>query len=314
MTDKRLAGMQATTPASHHVETNGLRLHYLEWGSSNAETVVLLHGLRGHAHSWDDVSAALADRYRVLALDQRGRGETDWPKDGNYATEAFAADLLGFCDALGLAPFTLVGHSMGGRNAMLFAAKHPGRVSALAVIDVGPEIQPEGAARIRKEIVDAPERYDSFEAALAPARLENPLASEAVLRRRVQYQTKPLPDGGIGWRYDALIREQMRSNTRPAPPDFWARWAEVQCPTLIVRGAETDTLSPAVAERMVRANPRAELAQVARAAHMVFEDNPAGFIASLRAWLEVLSTGSSRTGYEPPRRAGAHRHGGPTPG
>lgn len=278
----------ATVPQSRFVKTNGLRLHCLEWGASNTTTVVLLHGLRGHAHSWDDVSAALADRYHVLALDQRGRGETDWPKDGNYATEAFADDLASFCDALGLQRFILVGHSMGGRNGIVFTAKQPARVVAFGIVDVGPDIQPEGAARIRKELVDAPERYDSLDAALAQAQLENPLASEAVLRRRVQYQTKPLLDGGIGWRYDGLIREQMRSNARPPPPDFWTLWGEIQCPTLILRGAQTDTLSRAVAERMVHANPRAELAEVPRAGHMIFEDNPAAFNAALLGWLDRL--------------------------
>jgi esterase len=275
-------------PQSRTVQANGIRLHYLEWGVPTAKPLVLLHGLRGHAHSWDDVSSALAAGWRVLALDQRGRGETDAPKDGNYATEAFVADLDGFCSALDLTSFVLVGHSMGGRNGIMFTAKFPKRVRALAVVDVGPDIQPEGAARIKKEIVDAPERFESLEAAVAQARAENPLASEAVLRRRVQYQTKPLPDGGVGWRYDGLIREQMRSNTRPPPPDFWALWAQVSCPALILRGAETDTLSRAVAERMVAMHPRTELVDVPRAGHMTFEDNPEGFNQALLPWLSRL--------------------------
>ncbi|HWI80249.1 MAG TPA: alpha/beta hydrolase, partial [Ramlibacter sp.] len=209
---------------------------------------------------------------------------------GNYATEAFVDDLIEFCDALDLQRFILVGHSMGGRNGILFTAKQPARVSAFAIVDVGPEIQAEGAARIRKELLDAPESFDNLEAALAQACGENPLASKEVLRRRVQYQTKPLPDGRIGWRYDALIREQMRANTRPPPPDFWSLWREIRCPTLILRGAQTDTLARGVAERMVRENPNAELVEVPRAAHMTFEDNPTAFNAALSSWLERLAT------------------------
>jgi len=278
----------SAAPKSRFISVNGLRLHYLEWGEPGRSTIVLLHGLRGHAHSWDDVSAALAPQWRVLALDQRGRGETDCPKDGNYATEAFVDDLAAFSDALALQRFILIGHSMGGRNGILFTAKQPARVSAFGIVDVGPDIQPEGAARIRKELLDAPERFDSLDAALEQACAENPLASKAVLRRRVQYQTKPLPDGGIGWRYDALIREQTRSNTRPPPPDFWSLWRQIRCPTLILRGAETDTLARDVAERMVRENARAELAEIPRAGHMTFEDNPAGFNATLSNWLARL--------------------------
>lgn len=267
------------------MRANGLNIHYLEWGRRDAQPVVLLHGLRGHAHSWDDVSTALAGDYRVISIDQRGRGETDWPPDGSYATEAFVDDLAGVCEALDLKSFVLVGHSMGGRNGIMFIAKHPALVAAFAVVDVGPDIQPEGAARIRKEIVDAPEEFPSLDAAVAQAHAENPLAAEPVLRRRVQYQTKPLPGGKITWRYDPVIREQVRSNTRPAPPDFWALWGRIQCPTLIVRGAQTDTLSPAVAERMRDSHPSARLVEIPRAGHMVFEDNPPAFIAALREWL-----------------------------
>lgn len=228
---------------------------------------------------------ALAGEYRVIAIDQRGRGETDWPADGNYATEAFVDDLAGFCEALALPPFVLVGHSMGGRNGILFTARQPARVKAFAIVDIGPDIQAEGAARIRKELVDAPEQFESLDAAVAQARAENPLAREPVLRRRVEHQTKPLPRGGVTWRYDPVIRDQVRSGSRPVPPDFWALWQTIKCPTLIVRGAQTDTLAKAVAERMRDSHPRARLVEIPRAAHMVFEDNPSDFTAALRDWL-----------------------------
>ena len=274
--------------SSRFVEANGLRLHYVESGRADAPAVMLLHGLRGHAHSWDDVSDALAADYRVLALDQRGRGDSGWPKDGAYGMDAFVADIEGFRAALGLETFVLVGHSMGGRNGILYTSRNPQRVKALAVVDVGPDIQPEGAARIRKEIVDAPEAFDSLDAAVAQAKAENPLASEAVLRRRVQYQTKQGPDSKIVWRYDPVIRDQVRSNTRPPPPNIWPAWESITCPQLVLRGAETDTLARSTAERMTANRPNAKLAEIPRAGHMTFEDNPADFIKALRAWLGSL--------------------------
>ena len=110
-------------PQDKTVSVNGLNLHYLDWGAPGGPPLVLLHGMRGHAHSWDDVSAATCQQYRVLALDQRARGDTDWAKDGDYSTDAFVADLAAFSEALGLDSFILCGHSMGGRNSMAFAGR-----------------------------------------------------------------------------------------------------------------------------------------------------------------------------------------------
>ena len=112
-------------PQDKTVFANGLNLHYLDWGTVGKPAMVLLHGLRGHAHSWDDFSGAVCQQYHVLALDQRGRGLSDWAKDGDYSTGAYVADLAAFCDALGLDSPVLVGHSMGGRNVISFAARYP---------------------------------------------------------------------------------------------------------------------------------------------------------------------------------------------
>lgn len=267
------------------VVANGLRFHYLEWGAADRPPMVLLHGLRGHAHSWDDVSAALAGEYRVIALDQRGRGESDWAPDGRYTTEAYVADLSGVADTLALTPFVLVGHSMGGRNAIMFAAERPERVAALVIVDVGPEIAPAGMTRIRDEIVAAPEEFESFDAALAHARAANPRVAEPVLARRLRHQTKVLPTGKTVWRYDPVIRDQWRAGTRPPAPDFWALCGKIRCPALIVRATETDVLSGPAAERMRTVIPRARLVEVPRAGHMVFEENPVDFIAALREWV-----------------------------
>ncbi len=89
-------------PQDKTVMANGLKLHYLDWGSPDNPPMVLLHGLRGHAHSWDDFSAALCEDYHILALDQRGRGDSEWATDGVYTTAAYVADLLDFSAALRL--------------------------------------------------------------------------------------------------------------------------------------------------------------------------------------------------------------------
>jgi pimeloyl-ACP methyl ester carboxylesterase len=271
-------------PQDKTVMANGLKLHYLDWGAPDNPPLVLLHGLRGHAHAWDDFSAAVCEDYNVLALDQRGRGDSEWAKDGVYTTEAYVADLLGFSAALHLDSFILIGHSMGGRNGMAFSARYPHKVQKLLVVDIGPGGSTPGSARIRQEISTVPEEFESFEAVVAYMSKQNRYAAPEVLRRRLQYATKPLPNGKIGWRYDLAIREQWRRGPS-TPEDLWPAWRSLSCPTLIVRGADSDILSPEAAQQMLAAQPQAREVEIPRAAHMVFEDNPDAFLPAVRAFL-----------------------------
>ena len=272
-------------PQDKTVSANGLKIHYLDWGTVGKPFMVLLHGLRGHAHSWDDVSAAMFQDFHVLALDQRGRGDSDWAPGGDYSTESFVDDLAAFSRALGLDSFVLVGHSMGGRIGMAFAARNPEKVQRLVIVDVGPDIDPKGAERITRELREVPEEFDSFEAMVAYMSKSNRFASDSVLRRRLQYATKELPNGKFGWRYDLAVREQRRQGTAPPAPDIWPSLGQITCSTLIVRGADTDTLGEEVAHRMKRDLVHGKLVEVPRAGHMVFEDNPEDFISQLTSFL-----------------------------
>ena len=265
--------------------SSGLKLHYLDWGTVGKPTMVLLHGLRGHANSWDDVSMAMYQDYHILALDQRGRGDSDWAMGGEYTTEAYVGDLVNFCEALKLDTFILAGHSMGGRNSLTFASRYPDKVEKLIVVDIGHVIDPRGGERITREIKAVPEEFDSFEDVVAYMRKESSRPSDAVLRRRLQYQTKVQASGKIGWRYDRAIREHRRQGTTPPSEDLGPLLGKITSPTLLVRGMDTDLLSPEVAKQMVEAIPNAKLVEIPRAGHMVFEDNPDDFIAAVRGWL-----------------------------
>lgn len=273
-------------PQDKTVNANGINIHYLDWGNPGKPSLLMVHGLRGHAHSWDDVSSAVCQDYHVLALDQRGRGETDWAKDGDYSTDAYVADLDGFCRVLGMDRFILMGHSMGGRNSMTFAGEYPNRLEKLIIVDMGPETDPRGGRRITQEIVDVPEEFDNFEAVVAYMLKQNRFASETVIRRRLQYATKETPNGKVGWRYDLAIREARRNPAPSAPPaDLWPVLGQIPCPTLVVRGMETDLLTAEVAQKMVETLPKGQLVEIPKAGHMVFEDNPEDFITSVRKFL-----------------------------
>ena len=267
------------------LEANGLKFHYLDWGDPSASPIVCLHGLRGHAHTWDAFAEATCDHYRIIAVDQRGRGESDWAPDGDYSTPSMVADLREITRKLGLTSFVLIGHSMGGKNSMLYASTYPETVQKLVIVDIPPAATPDGG-RIRQELANVPEEFDDFETLFAHLRKENPFPPEEVLRSRLRYQTKELPNGKIGWRYDPEIRAQWRENRRPPYVDLWPALPLIPCPTLLVRGMETDALLPEVAQEMVRLLPEGELVEVERAAHMVMEDNPKGFTQAVHAFLK----------------------------
>lgn len=273
-------------PKDKTVNVNGINLHYLDWGNEGNPKMLLLHGLRGHSHSWDDVSAEFCQDYHILALDQRGRGDSDWAPGGDYSSESFVSDLEGFCQAVGFDKFTLIGHSMGGRNSMAFAGNNAEKIENLVIIDIGPDVDPRGNGRITQELIDVPEEFDSFEDVYAYQSKQNRFCSEPVLRRRLTYATKELPNGKFGWRYDLQIREQRRNNTGSKQPNLWLNLPGIKCPVLVVRGSETDTLGLETAEKMVEVLPNGKLVHVEKAAHMVFEDNPGGFIQALHVFLD----------------------------
>ncbi len=272
-------------PRDRTVDVDGLSMHYLDWGNSAKPTIVLLHGMRGHAHSWDDVSEALSPDFHVLALDQRGRGLTDWAKDGDYGIDAFVGDLVGFTRALGLEKFILIGHSMGARNSMAFADKHADMLEKLVLSEFGPQINPKGGQRIAKELIDVPEEFDTLDDAIAYMAQFNRYASEPVMYRREFYSSRELPNGKIGWRYDLEIREARRRGDPVVPLELWPALPKITCPTLVVRATETDVLDRDVAQRMIETLPDGRLVEIERAEHMVFEDNPQDFIATVRDFL-----------------------------
>jgi pimeloyl-ACP methyl ester carboxylesterase len=175
---------------------------------------------------------------------------------------------------------------MGGRNSMAFAGRNAEKIQKMVIIDIGPDLDPKGSARITQEIKDVPEEFDSFADVFAYQSKQNRFCSEPVLRRRLTYATKELPNGKFGWRYDLQIREQRRNNTGSKQPDLWLNLPDLNFPVLIIRGSETDTLGLETAEKMVQVLPNGKLVHVDRAAHMVFEDNPDGFISVLHDFLD----------------------------
>src|SRR2546426_9830623 len=198
-----IARFGCETARRRFVEIDGLRLSFLEWGIAGCPVICFLHGGSAHAHWFDLVAPAFVDRFHTIALDQRGHGESDWATPPAYATENFAADLLGVIDAFGWRQVALVGHSMGGHNAMSFSAWHPDRVSALVIVDSRPVIPADRLDRLRTRGQRTLRPYPSAEAAAQSLRLPPPRTNPAPalfahLRRAGAVQR----DGHWAYRFD----------------------------------------------------------------------------------------------------------------
>ena len=265
------------------VEVGGLRLSFLEWGMSGRPALCFLHGGSAHAHWFDRVTPAFADRFHVIALDQRGHGESDWAKPPAYATENFAADLLGVIDALGWRRVALVGHSMGGHNAMSFTAWHPDRVSALVIVDSRPSIPVErlGRLRTRGRLMLRP--YPTLDAAVRSFRLlpRETVADPAFLAHLGQAGVVER-DGQWVYRFDPA------SNGSRQPVDAWTLLDRITTPTLIVRGELSPNLPRDVVDKLRAAIRGAAFAEVPGSYHHLVLDNPAAFVQAVDPFLTTL--------------------------
>lgn len=270
---------------SKTVAIDGLTFHYADWGGSGAP-LVMLHGLSGHARTWDHTAAAVSDQYHVLALDQRGHGDTDWAPQ--YGLRPMANDLLGFLDALDLRQVTLMGLSMGGLVSFVFAAAHPDRVTRMAILDIGPEIAPAGSANVASSLA-AKDVFSSADEAFAYARAANPRPSDEALRHRVTHNLRALPDGTLTFKYDSALRRNPGALFDHTPDELWVAWRAVRCPVLLVRGADSDVLSADTAQRMLAEQQNVSFASIADCGHSITLDSPDGLLQVVSPWLAATA-------------------------
>jgi pimeloyl-ACP methyl ester carboxylesterase len=258
----------------------GLALHALEWGEPGRPALCFLHGGSAHAHWFDAVVPAFVDRYHVLSLDQRGHGSSQWATDPAYATEDFARDLLGVMDTLGWARMTVVGHSMGGHNAMAFAAWHPERAERLVVVDSRPAIPAERLQTMHRRGDRGPMRHETLESALRSFRL---LPRETVADPRLLAH---LAREGITEREGRfLYRFDPACNGRRRPTDGWALLERITAPTLLVRGEHSPILPREMATDMLARLPRARLVEIPGTYHHLVLDAPVAFAKVLDEFL-----------------------------
>lgn len=262
------------------MEVNGLRLHFLEWEAPGRPVVCFLHGGSAHAHWFDHVTPALAGRFHMVALDQRGHGESQWAQPPAYATENFASDLLGVFDAFGWRKAALVGHSMGGHNAMSFSSWHPDRVNALVIVDSRPSIPVDRLDRLRTRGMVTLRPYPTQEAAAASFRLlPRETVADPALLAHLGRSGVVERDGHWVYRFDPA------SNGQRQPVDAWTLVHRITAPTLIVRGELSPNFTREMADKLRATIRGAQYVEIPGAYHHLTLDNPKAFVQAVDPFL-----------------------------
>lgn len=290
-----LSPRQVVLPEDREVELGGLRFHYLDWGNAHLPHVVLLHGGSLTAHTWDLAALLLRDRYHLVALDQRGHGDSDWTPEEQLdedAGEQMLDDTRRFIDFLGYERLSLVGMSMGGINSIRYAARHPQRLDALGIVDVAPESMRAGLIEMEAFRTET-ETLRDFDDFVARAVRFMPHRPVAHLRYSLAHSLRRQPAGGYTWKRDR--------RPRPRRPDaaanqgradaLWDDVRAIRTPALLFRGAESKILSAEIADRTVKAMGDARLVVIPRATHNVHSDNPSDFAHALDAFLSATLPG-----------------------
>lgn len=246
------------------------RMAYTEWGDpANSRVLMCVHGLTRNGRDFDDLARAMAPHYRVVCPDVVGRGQSGWlaVKD-DYQLPTYVADMITLLARLDVETVHWVGTSMGGLIGMLIASMPDNPIRRLVLNDVGPVVTVNSLRRIGQYVGKAP-LFPSFDAAEAYIReVSAPFGhlSDAQWRHLTETSVKQV-EGGWAMRYDPGIGEPFRKTPILTDVDLWPIYDAIACPTLVVRGAESDLLLADTARKMGTRGPKAELFEVPQVGH-----------------------------------------------
>jgi pimeloyl-ACP methyl ester carboxylesterase len=275
-------------PLTRTRTVNGLHVRFLEWGAYHERTLVLLHGGGQSAWTWQRVAAALAPRYRLIAPDLRGHGDTAWSPDGVYSLERFRDDLHGLVRTLKLGRFVLVGMSLGGMTALAYAGAHGATLDGLVVVDIAPEVERAGRERLLAFLKPG-QSFGSLDEVVEHAHAFNPRRSKEVLRQTLPRNLRRGPDGSFRWKWDpACFNFTERGEWEGQLAALWEAAAHVPCPALVVHGEASDVLSRDAGERLAQTAPRGEFVTIVGAGHSVQGDNPHSLSDALTRFLDSI--------------------------
>lgn len=289
--------MTLTGPTSQTFVSQRLRLNYLDWGNPEKPLLMLVHGGRDHARSWDWVAEELREDWHVVAFDHRGHGDSDWVSDGNYNVQDMVYDLAQLVDQLGDDEVTIVSHSMGGNVALRYAGTFPDKVRKIVAIeglgpspkrqeemraDPYPQRMAEWIEKKRAAAARTPRKYDSIEAAFARMIEENSYLTEAQARHLTLHGVTRNEDGTYSWKFDPHLNVWHVEDV--ADEFLHQTWAAITAPTLLLYGADSWASNPQGDGRLEHFE-NAKVIEFENAGHWLHHDQFDRFMQTLRDFL-----------------------------
>lgn len=245
-----------SSPVSKTYLSQGLTLHYLDWGSADKPPLILVHGMMDHARSWDRIAQTLCHDWHVIVPDLRGHGDSQWSPDGAYLAHYYLQDFVDLIDTLGVASVDIVAHSFGGNPTARFAALYPDKVKRLVLVDaMGPnqsvlaQWQQKGVTARSREWIEKRQQatqgqryFDSVDVAASRLTRTNPLLQPEQAQHLARHGVRQ-HEQGYCWKHDPLTGNF-------SPEDFAIHlsvyWQEITAPTLMCWGPKSWTTDPAV--------------------------------------------------------------------
>ena len=284
-------------PSSHSFVSQRLRLHYVDWGNRSAPPLLLQHGGRDHSRSWDWVARELRHDWHVIAPDLRGHGDSAWSPDGVYSAPAYVYDLAQLIHQQGLAPVTIVAHSLGAMISLRYAGIYPETVRKLVAIEgVGVMSQAQRALngqptpeRWRRFIAERralsgrlPRRYATIEQALARMQEENGYLSDEQARHLTLHGVSRNEDGTWSWKFDNYSRSATPVDL--SENELHELLRSITCPVLLCHGRDSWAADP-VASGDAAFFRDVQVAEFDHAGHWLHHDRTELFLQTLRAFL-----------------------------
>lgn len=281
-------------PEGRYYRSQGLRLHFTDWGNPSAPPLILNHGGLDHSRSWDQLAQALRASFHVVVPDLRGHGESDWAIGSSYSLADHVYDLTCLVKSAGFEKASIVGHSMGGMVSLTYAGAFPDKVSRLVVLDGVTNFPARRVKPADVRIADWVGDLDKFAQRKIHGYASVADGAERILarnRRLTREQAMHLAthgmkrnvDGTYSWKFDPYLR--ARAPYRLSLEDHTALWSRIRCPTLLVSGSESFLPDPATAG-VISHFRQAELVKIEGAGHWLQHDKPDEVLNVLKRFLE----------------------------
>ncbi len=280
----------AAPPVKSGYVSNGpnLQLNYLEWGEPDAPPVLLIIGLTAVAYNWRETAEALQDRYRCIALNLRGHGDSGPTPEREFSFDLWDTDVHALVTGLGLDRPVIMGHSLGGRVAFAYASRHPEHTRGIVVVDVGPGFPKDAASGVQKNFMGKrPTEFDSWKDGVTWLRAQRkPVVTDAMIEARAPYNLRQLPSGKVVFKHDPLLQDEWLGDKPPpraqAHTWLWQDLANVQCSMLLLKGEVTPFLTHDLCEQMCAATRgEARWTEVPGTSHAIMDDNLPAFLGEV---------------------------------